>query len=758
MSKILSLGVFIIAIFFVFLSIRSAAPPALATGEVPDTCFSVARAFSHLTKISNVPHSTGTAENAAVREYIISTCRQLGFTVETQSTTSVMADKRHMYAADVNNIIAYKKGLHNSKAVMLMAHHDSRPNTPGAGDDGAGVVSMLETARALQKTGQLQNDLILLFTDGEEIGLFGANAFIKESPLLKEVGLVINFEGRGNAGPSNMFEVNDHNGWVINEYAKSAAHPYANSLGYEIYKKLPNYTDYTLFKDAGITGLNNAFIDGFVNYHSPNDKPENLDQRSLQHHGDNMLSLAKHFGNLSINNTKAPNASYFNLGDWLLQYPASWNLFFVIITDMAFILMLVLAFKNNKINIGTFSISVVLFPVVMAVIYFLSKFLLKFILSRYPLYSHFSENNSYNSAWYFLAMSALAVTIFSIVYYFAARKLNLHSLFAGILFIALILLNVMQYAVPSASYLLMIPLICLLAARFFVIGTNKNEVLSTRHNIINLLSVVPAIWLLVPIVNATFIAFALGSNMPFVVIAVALCAGLLLPVMYPVFKQQKLLVPMAALVCFIAAMLGGHYSSGYTAKKPLQSSVRYWLDADSSKAKWISEFSSRDKWSAGFFNDADHHPVKPGRGLLINSAPLLTLAPYSAVVIKDSLDKGNRKLTVHFNSARENVNFVDIAIGGSGIVNNAIINGKGIPPNGGDGIVGIHQINYLGVNSKGFDVLFEMEGAAKLDFMVSDKSNGLPTISGFDTRYPADIIPAAGSNSNTTQVAKHYIF
>ena len=33
-----------------------------------------------------------------------------------------------------------------------MAHYDSVPMAPGAGDDGAGVVAILETARAL-KTG-----------------------------------------------------------------------------------------------------------------------------------------------------------------------------------------------------------------------------------------------------------------------------------------------------------------------------------------------------------------------------------------------------------------------------------------------------------------------------------------------------------------------------------------------------------------------------------------------------------------------------
>ena len=51
-----------------------------------------------------------------------------------------------------------------------MAHYDSVPFGPGAADDGAGVVTLLETARALKAGPPLKNDVIFLFTDGEEAG------------------------------------------------------------------------------------------------------------------------------------------------------------------------------------------------------------------------------------------------------------------------------------------------------------------------------------------------------------------------------------------------------------------------------------------------------------------------------------------------------------------------------------------------------------------------------------------------------------
>ena len=152
-----------------------------------------------------------------------------------------------------------------------------------------------------------------------------------------------------------------------------------------------------------------------------------------------MLSLARHFGNLNITSTKAPDASYFNvIGSWFVHYPASWNLIFVILVDVLFVLFVVAGIRNQQIKIGGFIIGTLLFPVVLAIIYFAARYLLKFILSRYPMYAHFDGNNSYNSGWYFLAMSALAVSIFSFIYNLVAKKIGFNSLLAGILVIALL--------------------------------------------------------------------------------------------------------------------------------------------------------------------------------------------------------------------------------------------------------------------------------------------------------------------------------
>lgn len=127
----------------------------------------------------------------------------------------------------------------------------------------------------------LENDVIPLFGDGEELGLLGAIGFVEEHAWALDVKLVLNFEAPGNSGPSIMFENSGQNGFPIQEFAKAVPYPVSNSLAYTIYKKLPNNTDFSIFKDAGMVGFNFAFIDGVEAYHSPIDRPNNLSRNSL---------------------------------------------------------------------------------------------------------------------------------------------------------------------------------------------------------------------------------------------------------------------------------------------------------------------------------------------------------------------------------------------------------------------------------------------------------------------------------------------
>ncbi|WP_223839320.1 M28 family peptidase [Saccharopolyspora pogona] len=131
------------------------------------------------------------------------------------------------------------------------------------------LVAMLETARALRTGNPLRNDVVLLITDGEEEGLLGAEAFVREHPLVNRGGVVLNREARGVDGPSLMFETTEDNARLVEVFGDAVAHPRGDSSMVAMYRMLPNNTDFTALAKAGFAGLDSAYIEGSSPYHTP---------------------------------------------------------------------------------------------------------------------------------------------------------------------------------------------------------------------------------------------------------------------------------------------------------------------------------------------------------------------------------------------------------------------------------------------------------------------------------------------------------
>ncbi|MEO5755100.1 MAG: M20/M25/M40 family metallo-hydrolase, partial [Chthoniobacterales bacterium] len=247
-------------------------PPAARGPEAAADQFSAMRAIAHLPHFAAQPHPTGSAANGRAREYLVAILRALGAEVRIEKTTGRHTRGKRVWEGEAQNIVATLPGTDNHRAVMLAAHYDSVPAGPGAADDGAGVISILEALRAVRAGPPLANDLLILLTDGEEAGLLGAAGFVADHPdLSSRVGIVVNLEARGSSGPALMFETSDQNGWLIPEFARAAPYPMASSLMYSFYKLMPNDTDLTELKKSGVGALNFAFTETVKNYHSAHD-------------------------------------------------------------------------------------------------------------------------------------------------------------------------------------------------------------------------------------------------------------------------------------------------------------------------------------------------------------------------------------------------------------------------------------------------------------------------------------------------------
>src|ERR1043165_2315616 len=339
MNTRITIGVALILFIgsLILVSVTPLSPPAPVPANAAPAEFSSARAMKHLISISQSPHPTGSPAQTEVRQYILAQLTALGIQPEVQEASSI------------SNIVARLKGTQNGKAVLVDGHYDTVPEAPGASDDGAAVAMMLETIRALKSRAPLNNDVIFLFSDGEEIGKLGAQAFVYQHPWAKDIGVVLNFEARGVRGPSIMFETSGQNGRLVREFAKAAPRPVATSFAYDVYRFLPNDTDLTVFKDAGFAGLNFAFIDGSQYYHTANDNLAHLDERSLQHHGSYALALTEHFGNLDLANVRAGDAIYFNLfRSTLIVYPLSLAIPLMVLAVVFFLTYLVLGVSRQR--------------------------------------------------------------------------------------------------------------------------------------------------------------------------------------------------------------------------------------------------------------------------------------------------------------------------------------------------------------------------------------------------------------------------
>ncbi|XP_011071219.1 endoplasmic reticulum metallopeptidase 1 [Sesamum indicum] len=186
-------------------------------------------------------------------------------------------------------------------SVLLNGHFDTPPGSPGAGDCGSCVASLLELARLTVDSGWIPpRPIIFLFNGAEELFMLGSHGFMTSHRWHDTVGAFIDVEASGTGG----FDLVCQSGpgsWPSYIYAQSAVYPMANSAAQDFFGAVPGDTDYRMFaRDYGdIPGLDVIFLLGGYYYHTSSDTVERLLPGSIQARGDNLFSLMKAFANSS---------------------------------------------------------------------------------------------------------------------------------------------------------------------------------------------------------------------------------------------------------------------------------------------------------------------------------------------------------------------------------------------------------------------------------------------------------------------------
>ncbi len=599
MKSLQSLASFLLIVGLVYYSFFSLMPQKGSSSSIAETKFSTERALIPLKEITKAPHYIGTKEHARVRNYLIGQLEELG--LETQVQEGFVINQKWKSLDKPKNIIAQIKGSENGKSLLLLSHYDSAL-TPsfGASDAGSGVVTILETLRAYKASGKKpKNDIIVLFTDAEEVGLDGARLFVNNHPWAKNVGIALNFEARGSGGPSNMIvETNGGNKNLIKAFMEAdVKFPVASSLMYSIYKMLPNDTDSTVLREgADIDGFFFAFIDDHYDYHTANDTYDNLDVNTLQHQGEYLLPLVHYFGDSDLNQLKSlDDHVYINLPFFkMVSYPFTWVFPMLLVAIIIFIVLIIYGLRKRVLTGNGVVRGFIPFTLAMIFCGILGFYGWKLILLMYPQYQEIQHGFTYNGHTYISFFVLLSLGVLFGIYYKFSKKINVANLLiAPLIFWILINIGVAIYFKGAAFFI--IPVFLGLLSLWILIRKDRpNLILLTIIGSI-------AIFIFAPLVQ--FFPVGLGLKM---LVGSCLFTALLFGILLPVIGFYKLKKVLAMLFVIVASLffIKAHLSSNFSPNRQKPNSLVYYHDADNNKNYWATYDQELDDWTKEYLGDS----------------------------------------------------------------------------------------------------------------------------------------------------------
>jgi hypothetical protein len=601
MKKITQFISLVIILIFTFLSFYSLLPKEISDLNTSVTSFSTERAMKQLEVIAKEPHSVGTKAHKEVREYILEELVKLG--LEPQVQVGYTFDQWGGYGNLVKpkNILARIPGTGSGKAILLMSHYDSAPHSSsyGASDAGSGVVTILAGVRSYLSSGAIpKNDIIICFTDAEELGLNGASLFVNEHQWAKDIKIALNFEARGSGGPSNMIvETNGGNANLIKGFKEAGVdYPVATSLMYSIYLMLPNDTDSTVLREDGnIDGFFFAFIDDHFDYHTTNDTTENLDKNSLEHQGSYLMPLLKYYADADLSKVNATeDYVYFDaVFVKFMAYPFSWIWPMLILAFILFIGLIFYGSKKGKIKGATVGKGFVVFLVSLLLSGGLLFLLWELIKLIYPSYLDMLPGFIYNGHWYIIAFVMLSLSLTFGLYHQYTKPENTINLLIAPITIWLLINTAIAVKLEGAAYFVIPVYFSLLALFLYLRQENPSKILLV-------FVCAPTIFILAPLVQ--FFPVGLGPNMLYLsAIFLVLIFGLLLPV-FGYYTNKRIL---GILTLFAGLIFLGiaHTKSDATPDRQNQNSLIYYHNIDEGKAYWATYNKNLDDWTKLFLGD-----------------------------------------------------------------------------------------------------------------------------------------------------------
>ena len=510
----------------------------------------------------------------------------------------------------------------------------------------------------------------------------------------------------------------------------------AGSVTAIIYRTLPNDTDLSELALLGLPALNFAFADGVERYHTTQDDVAHLNPGSVQHHGSQMLTMVRTFGNEPLPRARTGDGVFFDfpvIG--LVVYPQALELPLAI---LALVLVGVVVFRVRKgVIIGVLA-SLVALALSGGVGWAIGRRL---------------DGPAMWSGLYATALVLLVLAITAACRALAMRWSTPRGLHAGALIVWLVLALGLSSRVPGTGYLFTWPLLFAAAAALLVRGR------------------VVAEWVAAAVTLFMLAGFTYGVTVVLLGIftpgAIVLCvmtslvALLLLPTLALIIDRARwwssAALALAAGACFVIASIAVHPSAAH----PLRTALVYAEDADSSDAWLGAPGSPANAWTRSVVgNDSTVRSAAWTARLFGVAIPFtgrkvqrIALVAPDAALIGDTTTNGVRRVVLRVSAPGGTTGLLMRASGAhvltawidGRLVDTTRYRSSGRPRDRGNDWI----MQYWSVPDTGAIIALAIPAQSHLSFGLAARRDGLPSIAGVTIPpRPPDVVPSQTGDVN----------
>ena len=737
------------------LAVRPPATPEPLPADAAAERFSAGRAMAALEHVAVAPRPLGSPEAARQRMFLLGQLRGLGLPAQVVSGVVVAEDGRT--AGTVHDVVARLPGRDSTRAILLVAHYDSVAVADGAADDGSGVVTLLETARALSVSPRLRNDVIFLFADGEEKGLLGARAFLRYSPLAYGVGPVLNFDSPGSSSPVLMYETSTANGRLVREYAAAVDAPFASSLMYEVSRRLPPRSDFRPFVEQGFPGMAFAALDGPAYNHTGYDDLARFDLTSLQHQGDTALAVTRRLGGLDLWDLRAPDVVYFNVIDRMhVVYDARRSLPFALLAAAAYVGALFVGLRRRLLRPAGIARGLAASAAVLGTTLVLLGLTWWMYVTAYEE-RHWTDTGVVLSDSYRIGLVLLAAALVTGLYGALLRALSPWDLAAATLFWWLVATLSLAVAVPGASYLMTWPLLVSALGLSGALAYGERALETVRGV---LLATLPAVAGIVLLGSATWLLLmSAGLKQLITVTAVWFAGGLLVLPIAVVRRATGQWLSFGLAVVGLVVLMAVGSTVAYNATHPHFNSL-YYRQAATGTALWET-LDRRDGWieeaigtEPSFGMTTSYFAGMGSEYMASAPAPALGLEGPRAEVLEDEVTGGTRSVRLRVWSPR---GAAAVSVLVESVVGPLSASVQGLPLRPGDTTILDRspvrwRFDYYAPPAEGFTLSLRFAAGPALKLRLIDATYGVPaTLAGSLPPRPEGVLPGRAGDGTLVE-------